>query len=180
VYIVHWTLHQFWESTFKLTKHMNPKIQWWHLFADLRTPHLWLKSSKSIKNICPVIFVHMSADIQYCIRKYVHWFKEIAIVIVCFLIVLINNMPSQMHFSLHFRSSNHVLFAESTESYARRRKSQISCIVYISITKPWISFNKVRKYELHMTYLADFITGVKGFFHSDWLGAGLSASPIGP
>jgi hypothetical protein len=32
-----------------------------------------------------------------------------------------------------------------------------------------------------MTYLAGFIViGVKGFFHSDWLGAGLSASPIGP
>jgi hypothetical protein len=32
-----------------------------------------------------------------------------------------------------------------------------------------------------MTYLASFIiTGVKGLFYSDWLGASLATSPIGP
>jgi hypothetical protein len=32
-----------------------------------------------------------------------------------------------------------------------------------------------------MTYLVGFIViGVKGLFHSDWLGAGPAASPIGP
>jgi hypothetical protein len=52
--------------------------------------------------------------------------------------------------------------------------------VYISITNVELE-KKIIKYESHMTYLAFFIViGVKGLFHSVWLGAGPAASPIGP